>query len=47
MADERTNFGYKRIECACTACVRNCYILLGYLIPADIQRIADHLGKAI
>jgi Fe-S-cluster containining protein len=46
MVDERTDFGFKRIECACIACVRNCYFLPGYLIPADLQRIADHLGEA-
>jgi hypothetical protein len=45
MTDERTEFGFKRIECACSACLRNCYGLPGYLIPADLSRIADYLGE--
>jgi Fe-S-cluster containining protein len=45
MADERTEFGFKRIECACSECLRNCYALPGYLIPADLRRIADYLGE--
>jgi hypothetical protein len=45
MAEERTEFGFKRIECACSACLRNCYGLPGYLIPADLWRIADYLGE--
>jgi hypothetical protein len=45
MSDERTDFGFRRIECACSACVRNCYFLPGYLIPADPERIADQLGE--
>jgi hypothetical protein len=45
MADERTEFGFKRIECACSACLRNCYGLPGYLVPSDLRRIADYLGE--
>jgi hypothetical protein len=45
MVYERTEFGFKRIECACSACLRNCYGLQGYLVPADLRRIADYLGE--
>ncbi len=45
MVDERTEFEFKRIECACSACLCNCYGLPGYLIPDDLRRIADYLGE--
>jgi hypothetical protein len=45
MVDKRTEFEFKRIECACSACLRKCYGLPGYLIPADLSRIADYLGE--
>lgn len=47
IADEtetRTEFGYERTECACSACVNNCRHLPGYLIPADLERISRYLG---
>jgi hypothetical protein len=45
MGDERAEFGFKRIVCACSTCLRNCYCLPGYLTPADLQRLADYLGE--
>ncbi len=45
VADEtRTEFGYERTECACSACVNNCRHLPGYLIPDDLERINRYLG---
>lgn len=41
---ERTEFGFERTECACSDCALNCKHLPGYLIPADVERIARHLG---
>jgi Fe-S-cluster containining protein len=40
----RTEFGYNRTACACPECVNNCRHIPGYLIPADVGRIAHHLG---
>ena len=45
MANETIEFDFKRTECACDECVRNCEFISGYLVPSDIQRIADHLGE--
>lgn len=42
--DARTEFGYKRTVCACAECVDNCRYIPGYLIPADVKRISQHLG---
>lgn len=45
IADEtRTEFGFERTECACSACINNCRRLPGYLIPADLERISRALG---
>ena len=44
IANARTEFGYKRTVCACVECVSNCRYIPGYLISADIRRIARHLG---
>ncbi len=41
---ERTEFGFERTECACSDCALNCKHLPGYLVPADVERIARHLG---
>lgn len=46
MANERSEFNFKRTECACDECVRNCEFISGYLVPSDLQRIADHLGES-
>jgi Fe-S-cluster containining protein len=43
-AGVRTEFGYGRTACACTECVNNCRHIPGYLIPADVGRIARLLG---
>ncbi|MGH9843546.1 MAG: YkgJ family cysteine cluster protein [Blastocatellia bacterium] len=45
MATERTEFGFRRIVCACRACARFCFTLPGNLIPSDLQRMADHLKE--
>lgn len=45
MSDEGNEFGFKRTECACKECVRNCYFIPGYLVPSDIHRIAEHLNE--
>ena len=45
MLGERSEVGYTRTECACKECVRNCYFIPGYLVPSDIQRIADHMNE--
>lgn len=41
--EERTEFGFERTECACSDCALNCKHLPGYLVPADVERIARHL----
>ncbi len=46
MNEERTEFGFRRNTCACTSCANNCRHIPGMLIPADIPRIARHLGYA-
>ena len=43
---ERFEFGFRRTACACAACVNNCRHLPGYLVPADVPRIALTLGYA-
>ena len=45
MADGRTEFGLKRIVCDCLACSRFCLAMPGYLVPSDIQRIAERLNE--
>lgn len=46
MNEERTEFGFRRNTCACASCANNCRHIPGMLIPADIPRIARHLGYA-
>lgn len=41
---DRTEFGFQRTVCACPECVQNCRHLPGYLIPADLGRIQQHLA---
>ena len=41
---ERSELGYERTVCACIECINNCRHIPGYLIPADVGRIAHHLG---
>jgi Fe-S-cluster containining protein len=45
MVEERTEFGFTRIVCACSACARFCIALPGYLVPSNIQRIAERLNE--
>ncbi|MGE0885430.1 MAG: YkgJ family cysteine cluster protein [Blastocatellales bacterium] len=40
----RIEFGFGRTKCACLECAINCRFIPGYLIPADLERIAKHLG---
>ena len=42
--DERTEFGFERTRCDCSDCAMGCKHLPGYLVPADVERIAGHLG---
>lgn len=35
----RTEFGVPRTNCDCGVCVRNCAVMPGYLIPADLPRM--------
>lgn len=42
--EERTEFGFERTQCDCSDCTLNCKHLPGYLVPADVERIARHLG---
>lgn len=44
MAEIRSEFGFDRTVCACSECAINCRFIPGYLIPADLDRIAGHLG---
>jgi hypothetical protein len=40
----RTEFGFGRTVCACRECVLNCHHVPGYLIPADLERMQQHLA---
>jgi Fe-S-cluster containining protein len=40
----RSEFGYERTVCACHACIANCRHIPGYLIPADLERMARFLN---
>ena len=42
--EERMEFGFERTRCACSDCALNCKHLPGYLVPADVERIARRLG---
>jgi hypothetical protein len=39
----RSEFGFSRSVCACLECVRSCRHIPGYLIPADLERMQQHL----
>jgi hypothetical protein len=45
MPGEMTQFELVRTECACWECVTNCKYLAGYLIPADLEIISEHLSE--
>lgn len=40
----RREFGFARTVCACGDCTINCRFIPGMLIPADLERIAAHVG---
>ena len=40
----RTEFGFARTICSCPECTLNCQHIPGYLIPADLDRIKEHLA---
>jgi len=40
----RNEFGLGRTVCGCSDCVRNCRFIPGYLVPADLRRIGEHLA---
>ena len=42
--ETRTEFGFPRTICACAECTNNCRHMPGYLIPADLDGIAQHLS---
>jgi Fe-S-cluster containining protein len=44
MSGIRSEFGFERTVCACAECVINCHFIPGYLIPADLERVAARLG---
>lgn len=44
MPEVRKEFGFERTVCACGECTINCHFIPGYLIPADLGRIAARLG---
>jgi Fe-S-cluster containining protein len=44
MSDRRTEFGFERTVCDCEACKLSCRFIPGFLVPSDLQRIAEHLG---
>lgn len=44
MPEVRKEFGFERTVCACAECTINCHFIPGYLIPADLKRIAARLG---
>ena len=40
----RTEFGFERTSCACRRCAVSCEHVPGALAPADLPRMAAHLG---
>lgn len=40
----RTEFDFCRTHCDCRDCCRSCFHLPGYLIPADLPRMHQHLA---
>jgi hypothetical protein len=40
----RTEFGVPRTVCACKECKRNCQFMPGFLIPADLERLAPNMN---
>jgi len=44
MSTTRTEFGFERTKCGCRKCSINCEHIPGFLVPADVPRIAAKLG---
>ena len=40
----RTEFGFCRTRCDCADCTRCCRHIPGYLVPADLERMHQHLA---
>jgi Putative zinc- or iron-chelating domain len=40
----RTEFGFCRTQCDCLECTRSCHHIPGYLVPADLERMHQHLA---
>ena len=40
----RTEFDFCRTACGCEECRQGCYRMPGYLIPADLERIRQHVS---
>lgn len=41
----RQEFGFARTICGCEQCSINCRFIPGYLIPADLDRVAERIGS--
>ncbi len=41
---ERTEFGFTRTKCGCPSCTVNCRYIPGFLVPADLRRLAEAAG---
>jgi hypothetical protein len=39
MSDRRTELGFERTVCDCSACKINCKFIPGFLLPSDIRQI--------
>ena len=42
----RTEFGFSRTVCACHECTLYCRHLPGFLVPADLERLQQHLAPS-
>lgn len=38
---------FERTVCGCRDCVQCCHEQPGYLVPGDLERIAEHLGQTV
>ena len=44
VGEQRTEFGFPRTVCACTDCTECCRHVPGFLVPADLTRLHEHLA---
>ena len=44
VSGERTEFGFTRTRCGCPSCSVSCRFVPGFLVPADLQRLAEAAG---